>query len=130
MTYEALKWLHVAAVIASGTGFAARAVLRLADSPWLQARFVRVVPHLVDTVLLAAGVAMAVLASISPHEHSWLAAKIGGLLVYIVLGAAALRYGRTRRIRLLALAGALLTFAYIVGTALQRDPLWPLHAGS
>ena len=128
--YETLKWLHVAAVIASGAGFLARAALMLTGSARLNLRYVRVAPHVVDTVLLAAAVAMAVMARISPLAHPWLAAKIAGLLAYIVLGAVALRYGRTMRIRLLALAGAVLVFAYIVGTALQRDPLWPLSIGA
>jgi uncharacterized membrane protein SirB2 len=128
--YETLKWLHVAAVIASGAGFLARAALMLAGSPRLHARYVRVAPHVVDTVLLAAAVAMAVMASISPLAHPWLAAKIIGLLAYIVLGSIALRYGRTLRARVVALAGAVLVFAYIVGTALRRDPLWPLSIGS
>jgi uncharacterized membrane protein SirB2 len=128
--YETLKWLHVGAVVASGAGFLARAALMLAGSPRLQARFVRVAPHVVDTVLLAAAVAMAVMARISPLAHPWLAAKIIGLLGYIVLGAIALRCGRTLRARVAALAGAVLVFAYIVGTALQRDPLWPLSIGS
>jgi uncharacterized membrane protein SirB2 len=102
----------------------------LAGSPRLQARFVRVAPHVVDTLLLAAAVAMAVMARISPLAQPWLAAKIVGLLAYIVLGAIALRYGRTLRARVAALAGAVLAFAYIVGTALQRSPLWPLSVGS
>lgn len=127
--YETLKSLHVAAVIASGAGFLAHAALMLARSPQLHARFVRITPHVVDTVLLAAGGAMAVIARISPLAHPRLAAKIGGPLFYIVLGAVALRYGRTLRVRLVALAGAVLVFACIVGTALQRNPLWPLSPG-
>ena len=126
--YTTLKWLHVAAVLASGVGFVARGALMLAASPWLDARFTRVAPHVIDTVLLAAAVAMAVLARISPLDHPWLAAKIAGLAAYVGLGAVALRHGRTRRTRLLAFAGALLAFAYIAGTALQRDPLWPLRS--
>ncbi len=127
--YEALKALHVACVIASGAGFLARAGMMLADSPLLLARWVRIAPHVVDTLLLATAIAMAVLARLSPIAHSWLAAKIGGLLAYIVLGTIALRRGRTKRIRVAALLAALLVFGYIVGTALQRDPLWLLHAG-
>jgi len=99
----------------------------LAGSPLLRARFVRIAPHVVDTVLLGAAIAMAVLARLSPHAHPWLAAKIAGLLLYIALGAVALRYGRSRRTRALALAGSALAFTYIVGTALQRDPQWPLR---
>jgi len=124
--YEALKWLHVGAVIASGAGFVARAILMMSGSPLLQARFVRIAPHVVDTVLLAAGVAMALQARISPAAQPWLLAKIIALLAYIAFGAVALRYGRTWRQKQVALAAALATYAYIVGTALSRDPLWPL----
>ena len=126
--YASLKWLHVGAVVLSGFGFIARGVLMLVASPLLAARFVRVAPHVVDTVLLASAVGMAVLARMSPLAQPWLAAKIVGLLAYIVLGAVALRRGRTKRTRSLALIAALLAFAYVVGTALRRDVLWLLHA--
>lgn len=124
--YEALKALHVAAVAVSGVGFIARGALMLAGSPLLQARFVRIAPHVVDTVLLVSAVTVAAQARISPLAHPWLAAKIAGLLAYVALGAVALRYGRSRRTRALALAGSIIAFAYVVGAALQRDPLWPL----
>jgi uncharacterized membrane protein SirB2 len=121
--YATLKVIHVACVIASGIGFCARGLLMLAGSPWLNARFVRVVPHIVDTLLLASAITMAVIAHLVPTQQPWLMAKIIGLLVYIVLGAIALRYGRSRGQRKLAFAAALATFAYIVGVALTRSPL-------
>ena len=55
--------------------------------------------------------------------RGWLPAKLVALLVYIVLGAAALRYGRTRGVRIAAMVGAVLTFAYIVSVALTKSPL-------
>lgn len=125
--YAALKWLHVACVVASGLGFLARGALIAAGSPLARARFMRVAPHVVDTVLLAAAVSMAVLARLSPLAHPWLAAKIVGLVLYIVLGAIALRPTRPTPVRAAAFSGAVLTFAYIVGTALTRDPSWPLR---
>ena len=56
-------------------------------------------------------------------QNDWLMAKFAGLLVYIVLGAIALRRGRTLKIRLVAFAGALLTFTYIVNTAITKSPI-------
>jgi uncharacterized membrane protein SirB2 len=122
--YETLKWVHVGCVLVSGTGFLVRGALMLIESPLLGARFVRVAPHVVDSVLLACAVAMTVLARLSPVEHSWLAAKIVALLAYIVLGAVALRYGTTREIRAAAFGAAALVFLYIVGTAHYHDPRW------
>jgi uncharacterized membrane protein SirB2 len=73
---------------------------------------------------------MAVLAHLSPLAHPWLLAKIVALLAYIVLGAIALRRARTRALRIVAFAGAVLTFVYIVGVALTRDPLsWLARLG-
>ncbi|MBS1133126.1 MAG: regulator SirB [Burkholderiaceae bacterium] len=121
--YEALKWVHVGCVIASGAGFVARGALMLVDSPLLAARFVRIAPHVVDTALLASAIAMAIVAHVSPLAHPWLAAKIVALLAYIALGALALRPGHSRPVRTVAFVAAALVFAYIVGTALNRDPL-------
>jgi uncharacterized membrane protein SirB2 len=120
--YSTLEAVHIACVIASGAGFLLRGALMLADSPLLATRFARVAPHVIDTILLAAGVAMAVIAQLSPLAQPWLAAKIGALVVYIVLGSIALRRGRTHAIRGAAFAAALGIYAYIVGVALTRSP--------
>jgi uncharacterized membrane protein SirB2 len=120
--YATLKAIHVTCVIASGAGFLARGVLSMLDSPWLKTRFVRVAPHVVDTLLLASAITMAVLARLVPTQQPWLLAKIVALLGYIVLGAIGLRYGRTRTQRALAFAAALLVFAYIVAVAVTRSP--------
>lgn len=120
--YAALKTLHIACVIASGAGFVLRGLLMLAGSPLLRARFVRVAPHVIDTLLLGAGISMAVIAHISPLAQPWLGTKIGVLLAYIVLGSIALKRGRTRSTRVAAFAGALLAYTYIVGVALTRSP--------
>lgn len=121
--YESLKWLHVGCV----AGFLARGALMLAGSPRPRSRLLRVAPHVVDTLLLAAAIGMASLARLSPLAQPWRAAKIAGLVAYVVLGTIALRRGRTRGVRAAAFAAAMLVFAWIVGTALRRDPLWPLH---
>ncbi len=122
MTYATLKTIHVACVVASGAGFLLRGALMLAGSPLLATRFARVAPHVIDTILLVTGVAMAVIAHVSPLAHPWLATKIGALVAYIVLGSIALKRGRTRAIRAAAFAAALATYAYIVGVALTRSP--------
>ena len=51
--YLIAKNLHVGCVILSLGGFAARGMLMLGASPLLERRFVRIAPHVVDTVLLA-----------------------------------------------------------------------------
>ncbi len=125
-SYLALKHLHVSAVVLSGALFLLRGWWMLADPARLQQRWVRTVPHLVDTVLLASAIAMAVWSGQYPFERAWLTAKVLALAIYILLGTIALKRGRTLPIRLAALVAALLSFCYIVGVALTRDPAWNL----
>lgn len=123
MSYLALKHIHLTAVTLSIAGFVVRGLLMLADSPLLRRRLVKVLPHVVDTVLLASAIAMAVISAQYPFAQSWLTAKLFGLLAYIVCGTMALKRGRTKGRRAAWLVAALLAFGYIVMVALTRDPL-------
>lgn len=126
MSYLALKHLHVTCVVLSGLGFLVRGSLMCRASPWLTQRLTRTLPHIVDSVLLGSAIAMAVISSQYPFAQPWLTAKLGGLLAYIGLGTMALKRGRTLAIRRRFFVLALLSYAYIVGVALTRSPLWGL----
>lgn len=123
MSYLLLKSIHVAAVIASFTLFFLRGLWMMAAPGKLAARWVRVVPHVIDTILLVSAIALAVLTAQYPFVQSWLTAKVVALAVYIVLGIVALRGGRTRRVRIIAWVLALMVFCYIVAVANARVPL-------
>jgi len=121
--YAAVRALHVACAVLSIAGFAARGALMLAGSPVLQKRFVRVAPHVVDTVLLASAAWLAWFLGQAPFVHGWITAKVLALLAYIVLGTIALRRGRTGAVRAAAFGAALAAAAYIVAVALTRDAM-------
>ncbi len=123
MSYILLKHLHVTCVVLSGLGFSLRGVWMLLDSPMLQRPLVRRLPHVVDSVLLGSALLMAWTSAQYPFINAWLTAKFFGLLAYIVLGAMALRRGRTKSRRTAFLFLALLAYAYIVSVALTRNPL-------
>lgn len=119
--YFAVRTLHVGCAVLSIAGFAVRGALMLADSPLLQARLLRVAPHVLDTVLLASALWLAWFLGQSPFVHVWLAAKVLALVAYIALGVLALRPGRTKALRAAAFCGALAAAGYIVAVALTRD---------
>jgi uncharacterized membrane protein SirB2 len=120
--YVWLKSVHVICAIASISGFLLRGYWMMLSSPQLELKLTRIAPHVIDTLFLISGVAMLTIASINPLAQDWLLAKFLGLIVYIVLGAIALRRGRTKTIRIVALVTAILCFAYIAGVALNRSP--------
>ena len=117
-----LKYTHVAAVIASFALFFLRGLWMMADPGKLDARWVRVVPHVIDTVLLVSAIALAAMTAQYPFVQPWLTAKVLALLVYILLGTVAIRRGRTRRVRIVAWILALAVFGYMVAVARARVP--------
>ncbi|RZA30721.1 MAG: regulator SirB [Lysobacteraceae bacterium] len=123
MPYIALKHLHVTFVVLSGLLFLVRGIWMLRDSARLQQRWVRIAPHIIDTLLLASAIGLAIVSHQYPGQMPWLTAKVVALVVYIVLGTVALKRGRTRQARVLAFAGALASFAYIVAVAITKNPL-------
>ena len=127
MYYLWLKNLHITCAVLSFAGFLLRGWWMARESPWLKHPLTRILPHVNDTLLLIAGVGLALALHQYPIAQSWLSAKLGALLLYIVLGSVALKRGHTLRVRLLALAGAILTFGYMVAVAVTRQPLpWPI----
>jgi len=124
--YHALRLVHLTCVAVTFSAFVLRGFWMLRESPALRHPLTRTLPHINDTLLLASAVGMLWLSGIDPLQHAWLRAKLAALLVYILLGSIALRWGPTRGVRALAFIGALLTFGYLIGVALTRNP-WPLR---
>lgn len=121
MDYTLLRTVHIATVHISLALFLLRAYWMLRESSRLQERWVRILPHINDTLLLAAAIAMLGVARLNPLEQPWLMAKIIGLLAYIGMGTVALKRGRTKAIRVKALLAALGLFAYIVAVAVTKQ---------
>ena len=123
MQYLAAHHTHVTLVTISIALFLFRGGLMLADSPRLRARWLRVVPHVVDTLLLVSALWLLSVLQVPVLPAAWLMAKITGLIVYIGLGSLALRPGRSRRVRITAFVAALVTVSWIVSVAVRHDPL-------
>ena len=123
--YATAKLIHVTCVGLSIAGFVTRFALAMQGSRLLLHPVARVAPHVVDTILLGAAIAMVGLARWNPLSAPWLSAKIAGLVAYILLGMIAMRRGRPRAVRAAALIGAVMTFAYVVSVALTKSALGP-----
>ena len=115
----ALKHIHITLVVISIGGFVLRYLGKRLGADFVDRRSVKVVPHIVDTLLLASGITLAWLYRLSPLEAPWLLAKLGLIVVYILLGIAAMRAAPSRRGDLLAGAG-LATIALVIYLAVYK----------
>jgi len=121
--YPLLKTTHVTCAALSIVLFALRGGWMLLDSAHLQQRWVRVLPHLIDSVLLASALALSAAIAQYPGVDEWLTAKVVLLIVYIMLGMVALKWGRGKGIKAAAWVLAMLVFAAIVLIALRKPML-------
>jgi uncharacterized membrane protein SirB2 len=121
--YLQIRMVHVACVATSITLFVVHGSWIVLSGRGLW-RWLRVAPHIVDTLLLASGLTLAFLIQQYPFYNSdWLTAKVIGLVVYIGLGVTLFRGPRSRAVRAMVGLMAVLVFAYIVSVALSKQPL-------
>ncbi len=121
MDYASVRAIHVVCAGISIALFIARGSMQLAGVDWRRWRWLRLAPHLNDTLLLGAAVALALASHQYPLAQPWLTAKLVALLAYIALGMVALRARTAAVPRLLAFCLALATVAYIVAVAVTRS---------
>ncbi|OOE54929.1 SirB2 family protein [Salinivibrio kushneri] len=109
MFYMALKHTHLLTVVLSLSLFVIRFVWVMRGSEMMNKKWVKVTPHVVDTLLLSTGVALIFVTGFIPFTESgaWLTEKLTCVLAYIALGFVALHYSRGKLFRTVAFLGAL-----------------------
>ncbi|NLS11649.1 SirB2 family protein [Vibrio sp. SM6] len=123
--YSALKHLHMLTAIISVGLLTLRYALMMMDSSKRNVRFLRVFPHINDTVLLASGIALIFVTGFMPFTPAapWLTEKITCVLAYFALGFFALKLGKTKLLRSLAFFGALGWFGMAAKLAITKTPI-------
>jgi uncharacterized membrane protein SirB2 len=114
-----IKTLHVALAYITVVGFIVRAYWSFAMPDNLQRKWVRIAPHVIDTLLLICGLTLALSLSLN-LASGWLVAKFVGLLAYIGFGVLTLRGTGSRKV--VGLLGALLAVTYIFMVAHSKSP--------
>ncbi len=114
-----LKTIHVLAALVSILGFVVRGFWAWRQPHMLTNKLVKILPHVIDTVLLLAaiGLLLAYGGAWVSASMGWLSAKIVLLVVYIVLGLVALKPWYGARVRVPAFIGAVAVFVWIVAIA-------------
>ncbi|RUO76463.1 SirB2 family protein [Pseudidiomarina taiwanensis] len=120
MDYILLKQAHIVLAVTTLLSFIIRGYWMITDSSLLQHRWVKTIPHIIDTLLLSSALALMVMAGFYPWVFDWVAAKILLLLLYIVFGTIALKRGKTKSQRIVAFIAALICIGLIFKSALSK----------
>jgi uncharacterized membrane protein SirB2 len=123
--YMALKHLHLLTVAISISLFILRFIWQWRGSPIMQQRWVKITPHINDTLLFLSGTALVVMFKLYPllGMDSWLTEKLFGVIIYILLGYVALgKKTRSQQKRTLAFVLALGCLYLIIKLATTKIP--------
>lgn len=120
--YTPIKTAHMSFAMISLTGFVIRAWWSIHGSILLQRRWVRVTPHVVDTLLLITAILLMIILGQHPGNQSWILAKIIALVFYIGFGTLAIKRAPTQASKAAFSVSAVATFAYIIGVAIAHHP--------
>ena len=117
--YTLIKNLHISLALVSVALFTYRWLRTFFACAGLQSRFLKILPHLNDTLLLLTGVVLIAILQMNVVEQGWLIAKLIALVVYIGLGVLAIKC-QHRGQKLFTGIAALLVFGYIVGASMSH----------
>lgn len=120
--YMALKHSHMLFATLSILLLIIRFGLSFTSSTWLQSKFLKIVPHVIDTLLLLSAIWLMMTLSQYPISTPWLTEKVIGVAAYIALGFMALK-GRTTALRVMAFFGALGWLALVIRVAITKTPV-------
>ncbi|MBD1575002.1 MULTISPECIES: SirB2 family protein [Vibrio] len=124
--YASMKHIHLLSIVISVFLLTLRYILMMMDSSLLHKKWLKITPHIVDTVLLASGISLIFITGFMPFTASapWLTEKITCVFVYIALGFVALKLGKTKFIRSIAFFGALGWLYWAAHLAITKVPTW------
>lgn len=126
MDYVNLKFTHVVLVYVSVIFFNIRFWLFSVLIKGPRPKALRILPHMIDTVLFALGITLIALTGFMPFTDAaqWLTVKLGFLVLYVLFGAVAIKGGRAFPIRFgayLVANGCVFAMIYL---ALTKPVLW------
>jgi uncharacterized membrane protein SirB2 len=119
--YLAIRNLHILTAVISILMFSLRFLL--IRKPAGQLRWIRVLPHVNDTLLLTFAILLCFATHQAPGVTPWLTEKVLVVILYILAGMFALKWAKSRGGQITWFIIALILFAYAVNIAVHKSPL-------
>lgn len=121
--YEIVKLTHMSAVSLSVLLFLLRFILTIIKSDKLQQKWIKILPHLIDTILIVAAISLCVMIQQYPFINGWVTEKLLALFMYVFMVALALKSEQTPLMRGAGFIGALSWIAYAGFVAITKEGL-------
>ena len=118
--YLLIRQLHILTATLSVTLFTSRFLLLIRSLAWQPKRWLKVVPHVNDTLLLIFAILLCIIIQQAPLITPWLTEKVAAVILYILAGMFALKWSKTRLGKIIWFMIALFMFAYAANIAINK----------
>lgn len=118
------KHLHMTVALISVALFILRFGWTLAGSAQLNKKWVKITPHVIDTVLLVLGIVMMMKLALNPFEQLWLGEKLLAVIAYIFTGYYTLKLARNRVMQIFGFFGAIGWVMLVVRLAMTKESIF------
>lgn len=116
-SYLLIKIVHMTFAALTAVSFSVRGLWMMTESALLEKKLVKVLPHIIDTVLLVSAITLVIMSGQYPWVAAWVGIKVVLLVAYIVLGTFALKRGKTKQLRIVFFAASIATLLALFAVA-------------
>lgn len=119
-----MKHLHMMIALISVVLFTLRFYWTLAGSAQLEKKWVKITPHIIDTLLLGLGVGLMMKLALNPFDQLWLGEKLIAVVAYIFTGYYTLKLARNRTMQVIGYLGAMGWILLVARLAMSKENLF------
>lgn len=122
--YFALKNIHLLAIALSAILLSVRFIFVMTNSALIEKKFVKIAPHVVDTILLLSGIGLIIALGFIPFTAGteWFTQKVTCILAYFALGFFSIKMAKNKLLRIFAYFGALGWLVMAANIAMSKAP--------
>jgi len=113
-----IKSIHMLFILLSISSFLSRIFLAEFKPQLLQLKFIKIAPHVIDTLLILSGLTLVFQGNWLAGDYGWIISKFIVLLAYVGFGVGAMHSHGIRRWSLFT--AALTCFGYIIYIAISK----------
>jgi len=119
--YMIVKHSHLTLMLLSVSFLIIRVLASTQNAQWLQQKWAKIAPHIIDTLLLISAVILMTLISQYPIADNWISAKVVALIAYIGLGTMAFKGNKSALTKIFFLLLALTVIGYMIAVAVTKQ---------
>lgn len=101
--------------------FTFRFALLMTNPEKLKQKWLKITPHIIDTLLFVIGIVMMVKLSLYPGQVDWMSEKLLAVVAYIFTGFYTLKYARNNTMRVIGFLGAIGWVCLVAHIAMSKQ---------